>query len=159
MFFDEVKLSKKSWHYKLMKLTWGQNTPNLWSFCPYFWLTIFNFIILPITLVIRGIQGFMNFLDRKLFIEPYERFIKEKSEDELFIGSVLDLGISSKKIPAKSMFRKRSIWDFSNDLEEYLVKKWGAECKYSDKYQEKKTKIYQKYWEDRAKIRERNYEI
>lgn len=158
MFFDEVKLSKKSWHYKLMKFTWGQSTPNLWSFCPYFWLTIFNFIILPITLVVRGFQEFVKFLDRKLFIEPYERFLKAMAEDELFIGAVLDHDVSSKKIPQKSMFKKRSIWDFASDLEKYLVKKWGTEWEYDEKYRKKRAEIYQKYWQHRDELRKRRDE-
>jgi hypothetical protein len=159
MFFEEVKLSKKSWHYKLMKLTWGQNTPNLWSFCPYFWLTIFNFFVLPITLVIRGFQGFINFLDRKLFIEPYERFLSEKSEDEIFIGALFDQDLPTKKIPQRSMFKKRDRWDFTRDMENYLVNKWGIDWKYSDEFQEKQREINNKYWAYTAERRKRNREI
>jgi hypothetical protein len=159
MFFDEVKLSKKSWHYKLMKFTWGQNTPNLWSFCPYFWLTIFNFFILPITLVIRSFQGFINFLDRKLYLEPYERFVKEKSEDPLFIGAIMEYDYSEKKLPSRSMFKKRDRWSFIEDLENMLLTKWDIDYKYSEEYREKQREIYEKYWDYKAKKRQTNAEI
>ena len=139
MFFDEIKLSKKSWHFKLMKFTWGQNTPNLWSFCPYFWLTIFNLIILPFSLIIRGFQGFLNFLDRKLFIEPYNRFIEKNIEDELFIGSILTLEYKNDDIPRKSMFSKKEYFEITYAVNTWLEEKWGED------YWKKKDELYRKY--------------
>ena len=52
MFFDEIKLSKKSWHYKLQ--SWMFNVPPFEdNFCPYFWLTIFCLFIAPFVAAIR----------------------------------------------------------------------------------------------------------
>src|ERR1035438_2391936 len=51
MFFDEITLSKKSWHYQLQKATFRSSTPDFQSFCPYFWITIFCLIISPLTLL------------------------------------------------------------------------------------------------------------
>ena len=45
MFFNEIKLSKSAWHYKLQGFVFGDARPNLFSFCPYFWITIACLII------------------------------------------------------------------------------------------------------------------
>jgi len=62
MFFDEVTLSKNSWHFKLQSKIFGK-PPFLDNFCPYFWLTIFCVIISPFVCV-----GFLAF---KLFTLLY----------------------------------------------------------------------------------------
>jgi hypothetical protein len=163
MFFDEIKLSRKSWHYKLMKFTWGRNTPNLWSFCPYFWLTIFNFLILPFTLCVRVVQGFFNFLDRKLFVEPYERFLQENSENPLFAGRLFEHDLESKDLPRKSMFSRKKYYSMMEELNDILAKKWGFEkdpnYMWSEDFQKRKRSLVEKYWEEVAKRREAKNEL
>jgi len=46
MFFDEIKLSRNSWHYKLQSIMFG-SPPFVNNFCPYFWLTIFCLLVSP----------------------------------------------------------------------------------------------------------------
>lgn len=53
MFFDEIQLSRNSWHYKLQRWTWGEI--HFQNFCPYFWLTIFSIIISPFTLIKKSV--------------------------------------------------------------------------------------------------------
>lgn len=70
MFFEEIKLSKKAWHYKLMSATFAGDPPKLWSFCPYFWLTIFCMLVSPITLFVYlvgvwPVRGMMSFYNSK----------------------------------------------------------------------------------------------
>ena len=46
MFFDEIKLSRNSWHYRIQSYLFGK-PPFLDNFCPYFWLSIFCLMISP----------------------------------------------------------------------------------------------------------------
>lgn len=46
MFFDVIKLSRNSWHYRLQSFLFGE-PPYLDNFCPYFWLSIFCLMISP----------------------------------------------------------------------------------------------------------------
>ena len=53
-------LGKTSWHWKLMRFIWGFKQPQTFShLCPYFWLSVFNIIIiiplLPFKLMVKGI--------------------------------------------------------------------------------------------------------
>ena len=122
MFFDEVKLSKKSWHYVLMKFTWGKNTPQLWSFCPYFWLSIFNVIILPLTFVFRSIQWVFSTLDKYLFEIPFEKFMAMNLEDPEMIYKMWYT--ETGKIPKKSAWSKNNKWEIAEQFLNNLSKKW-----------------------------------
>jgi len=75
-----IKLSTKTWHYKLIKfvLRSGAPTPqNMHNLCPYFWLLIFSMFVSPFVLLgslidkLRGlmVNGFVNFIEYVL-IEP-----------------------------------------------------------------------------------------
>lgn len=47
--FKLIKLSRNSWHYKLMKWFLGDNTPspsNTFNFCRYFWILMFCLLIM-----------------------------------------------------------------------------------------------------------------
>lgn len=74
MFFDEITLSKKSWHYKLQSLIFG-DPPFKNNFCPYFWLTIFCLMISPFVGLFMGGKFFISFLDKLL--SPIPDFIQE----------------------------------------------------------------------------------
>lgn len=54
MIKDVFKLRKNAWHAKLMKYTWNLNFYDFSHMCPYFWLTIFNVIIFPLILFVKG---------------------------------------------------------------------------------------------------------
>ena len=56
MFFDEIKLSKKAWHFKLQMWVFAGFDEPLFmdNFCPYFWLTIFCLIATPFIFTYRG---------------------------------------------------------------------------------------------------------
>ena len=66
--FKLIKLSKKSWHYRLMRWFLGDNTPNpsnTFNFCRYFWVFMFCLLILtplygPIKIAASIIGYFFN---------------------------------------------------------------------------------------------------
>ena len=59
--FKLVKLSTKSWHYRLMKWFLGDATPtpsNTFNFCRYFWVLMFVLLIMlplvtPFKLIVK----------------------------------------------------------------------------------------------------------
>lgn len=78
MIFEEITLNKNAWHAKLMTLTWGWDVKDFPSFCPYFWITLFNMIISPLVglwILIKymlkqfkkPLTKFGNLIDAKIF--------------------------------------------------------------------------------------------
>lgn len=53
-----MKVSMKSWHYRLMKYVLRSNTPTpktMQNGCPYFWLLIFSILVFPFVSATRGL--------------------------------------------------------------------------------------------------------
>lgn len=92
----EVKLKKNSWHYKLQGFTFGENQPELHSLCPYFWLTIFCVLILPITLIVKPIK----YIAKKTKERRLERERQEMEEflKNMSVDSVLEAVKKKKKV-------------------------------------------------------------
>ena len=61
MFFEEIKLSTKSWHYRLQSWMFCE-PPFEDNFCPYFWLTIFCLFIAPFVAVVKFFPVFFGWL-------------------------------------------------------------------------------------------------
>lgn len=68
MFFDEITLSQKSWHFRLQAWMFRE-PPFLDNFCPYFWLTIFCLFATPFFALGLGANwAFLRLMDLlKLF--------------------------------------------------------------------------------------------
>lgn len=52
----EVNLKSTGWYNKLQEWTLGEMKPELFSLCPYFWLTIFCILIIPFTLIVKSVK-------------------------------------------------------------------------------------------------------
>lgn len=105
MFFDEIKLSKKSWHYRLQCLMFG-SPPFLSNFCPYFWLTIFCLIVFvivgPFVFIGKKMAKFcvkaanfiigilllvekaFSFLDEKICVPIAARHYRSLSDEDIY---------------------------------------------------------------------------
>ena len=58
-----MKVSMKSWHYKLMKWILGSNVPTpktMQNGCPYFWLLIFCLLVAPFKVAFQGLLLFIS---------------------------------------------------------------------------------------------------
>ena len=100
-----VKLSTRSWHYKLIKFILGSIAPtpgNMHNLCPYFWLMIFSIIVFPIVAPIRALwlllSAMMNAMD-KLMYESYilpnaNRWEDKLSEMDVFLIGIWELPLS-----------------------------------------------------------------
>lgn len=56
-----MKVSMKSWHYRLMKYVLRSNVPTpqtMQNGCPYFWLLVFSILVVPFLFVLRGFWQF-----------------------------------------------------------------------------------------------------
>ena len=57
-----MKVSMKSWHYRLMKYILGSNTPTpqtMQNGCPYFWLLVFCLLVTPFVLLWQVFLAFL----------------------------------------------------------------------------------------------------
>lgn len=57
-----MRVSMKSWHYRLMKYVLRSNVPtpkSMQNGCPYFWLLIFSILVSPFLFLIRGFGSFL----------------------------------------------------------------------------------------------------
>lgn len=57
-----MKVSMKSWHYRLMKWVLGSNVPTpktMQNGCPYFWLLVFSLIVSPFLFILRMFGSFL----------------------------------------------------------------------------------------------------
>ncbi len=104
IFLDkEARLSKKSWHYQLLKFIIGESMIPKMNFCPYFWLTIFCMIVflfyIILSPVILPIKGFIFIIKKgisilgdmyleKVIIPSKKRYAKalENCSDVIFFG-------------------------------------------------------------------------
>lgn len=60
-----VKLSTKSWHYKLIKFILGSAAPtpyNMHNLCPYFWLLVFSLLATPFVAPVKGFAKLLSYL-------------------------------------------------------------------------------------------------
>lgn len=108
----EVTLNRNGWHRKLQRFVFG-NPPVFNSLCPYFWLTVFCFIvtfIIPVMPFVKGAKwllakffiGFerlFNWFDRAICQPIYEEACKNMSAadvaDSWLVRTVYGEGYSS----------------------------------------------------------------
>lgn len=85
-----VKLSKNSFHYKFMKFILGKLMPDLYTLCPYFWLLIACFIlspiVVPIRLLVLGIEFLFELLDKYIFIPKWYKFMETVKLEDYYLG-------------------------------------------------------------------------
>ena len=161
-----MRVSLKSWHYRLVKYVLGNNAPtpkNLQNGCPYFWLLIFSIIILPFKLIGIGIWETILFIPKLYiyFIEPLAYSWINKLDDE----EAYDHYMNEKKgIPLTTKLfintRCKNDWDFSKQFMEYFIlEKYKIKNPDSEEFNKKKEELNQKWEEWRKKIAEERNEI
>lgn len=65
-----MRISKKSWHYKLLQYVLKDNAPtphDMQNGCPYFWLVMFSILILPFILIYKTIKWVIMLVPQILF--------------------------------------------------------------------------------------------
>jgi len=120
MIKDVFNLKKNAWHSKLMNFTWGYTHRDFSHICPYFWLSILNVIMFPITFLIKNViiglgkllgellvkisDSLINYMDsrpdkwekREIWEDRFIENLKKGDGLESFIKLDLDLKCNGK---------------------------------------------------------------
>jgi len=102
-----VKLKRNSWHNKLQSWTLGENKPDLYSLCPYFWLSILCVFIIPLTIVYKIFDYVIVKID-KSFSDRYDNWVKSLDMIDIATLYLYEDG-SSKNIRKKKPYTFKSI--------------------------------------------------
>jgi len=154
-----VKLSTKSWHYKLIKFILGSAAPtpyNMHNLCPYFWLLVFSLLAAPIVAPIKGVakllfwffDGFAALLEKSLLFPVAENWQRNLTDFDVYqiwswdqeLSKIYKSVHKKEGVPDNSEFAK--IW-WENKYGETLLKpdrsgyserfsKWLAEMREKD---------------------------
>lgn len=79
MLFDNIVLSKNSWHFKFLTWVWGEK-PKYTNFCPYFWLTIASILLVWVKLFVLFILAVHAAHTKLMGSIMVNRFIKKVNE-------------------------------------------------------------------------------
>jgi hypothetical protein len=105
----EVKLKKNGWYNRLQKFTFGNSKPELYSLCPFFWLTIFCIVSIPITLIIKSIKFCLNEIDKSIEknIDKWLNSLTLEDAGQLYVDETFaQKPFIFKNISAYSMWQK-----------------------------------------------------
>lgn len=131
-----VKMTTKSWHYKLVKLVLGSAAPtpqNMHNLCPYFWLMVFSILVCPLVLPIKGViwlvktvdKGIQDFVYGSMIIPSAESW--ESKLDDLDVWQIFNHDMKIKKVYAKAFGDKYA----GVNRDDFVFKWW--EKKYNKK--------------------------
>lgn len=102
----EVNLKSDGWYNRLQEYVLGYNKPDLFSLCPYFWLTIFCVIVSPFVFIYKQFMAgiiFINSVFNKLFInDSVNNYISNMTIDE-----ITALTYDYEKVKIKNLFVRR----------------------------------------------------
>jgi hypothetical protein len=132
-----VKLSTKSWHYKLIKFILGSAAPTPWNMhnlCPYFWLLIFSMLAFPFVAPFKGLfrvfsyllDGLASFLESSLLVP-----IAKNWEDSLTDMDIFQLIIWEKELNKyyESTHKKTGGVSQTEFTESWWERKYGEKLK------------------------------
>lgn len=74
-----MRVSKKSWHYKLMKWVLRDSTPtpkDMQNGCPYYWLLVFSILASPFLALYKGVK-FIVLLVPKILLWALEQMVND----------------------------------------------------------------------------------
>jgi len=65
-----MRVSKKSWHYKLLQYVLRDNAPtphDMQNGCPYFWLVLFSVLVVPFIVLFKAVKWVIMLIPEMLF--------------------------------------------------------------------------------------------
>jgi len=174
-----VKLSTRSWHYKLIRFILGSAAPtpqNMHNLCPYFWLLVFSMLVTPVVVPLKLVwkvfvwllEGFANFVERVLVIPACESYEENLSDLDLY--QIIEWDMKIKKIYA--VYNKIDN-DYSYERKQTAYKIWekrhGSQVfgeggggmysrNYTDEFIEWATEMQKEYEMVQAEARKRREE-
>ena len=149
-----MRISKKSWHYGLLKYVLRSNAPtptDMQNGCPYFWLVAFSILVLPFLLIFKAIKFAVLLVPKMLFwvleqmVLNWIAGLDEEAAYELQYNG----NYSSKTSMPKTA---KVFFDNSDDdfFSLFLSKKYGINNKNDPNYAERQAEIKEKWqvWRD-----------
>jgi len=178
----EIKLSRNSWHYKLQGYVLKRNRPNLFSFCPYFWLTIFCVLVVPFVFLKRTLYKGCDLLNDHVFepfqdkvIVPFQERVIDRWLDKLEAADVGAVYYHEKKMPSTKLNRwdvirkwmiKKGVWKpedgedaFYEKLSVYQDEYYKRQEECAKKKRELYTKQYKREEARREQVREMKFKL
>jgi hypothetical protein len=142
-----VKMSTKSWHYKLVKLVLGSAAPtpyNMHNLCPYFWLMIFSLLVSPIVLPIKAViwafmkidKAVQNFVYGSMVVPAAQSWESKLSDLDVFQIFIHEMHI--KKIYKKAFGDEDAFLDRDTFVFDWWEKKYNKKAfRNSDEHRSK----------------------
>jgi len=132
-----MRVSMKSWHYRLMKYVMGSNTPtkkDMQNGCPYFWLLMFSIVAVTFVFIGRQILNVLMLIPKgiEMYFDSYvDSWMNGLTDFEVMkISEEGHLNKTASKV-------YRNTYTFVNA---YIEKKYGitntSSTEYSNKYSE-----------------------
>lgn len=169
-----MRISLKSWHYRLIQYILRDNAPTpktMQNGCPYFWLLVLSLFALPFVLLGKGVK-FLALLVPRLLFWCLEKFVDMwiQSIDDVMAYDMYWKSNHNMPVSAKIFFDKSKddFYDYfinekyklsrSANLEEYQRKRDEIKDKWevwSKEREEKRAKETQEFYERARKERER----
>ncbi|MFW6247297.1 MAG: flagellar export protein FliJ [bacterium] len=143
-----MKVSLKSWHYKLVKYVLRSNAPtprNMQNGCPYFWLLIFSLLTVPFVFTGRLIYNILTFLG------AYFDLFLNRMADKMLVGYQPYKAYDMYQNNRLSLFMKYKFDDEFSFLNKYIEKKYGISFN-DDKWNEVLLKVRDEWEQKRQKV-------
>jgi len=151
-----IKLKREGWHYKLQKFILKDGMPDLYNFCPYFWLTIFCIIVLPFMAPVRFLIWLLECYDKYILEPRFQKWVKNMKDETAYN---LQMGnkvlkptrwFENKKYKedAFSLWLKHKGWSYSREADIKTIDEFFRKIREKlelDEQKEKKKKEQNKY--------------
>ena len=143
-----MKVSKKSWHYRLLKYVLRNNAPtprDMQNGCPYFWLVLYSMLVVPFILLFKAVKWVILLIPEMLFwvLEQIVMSWLAGLDDE----TAYDLNYNGMYGNSKMPKTAKIFFDKSDDdfFSLFLSRKYKIEDKNDPKYAEKQAEIDAKW--------------
>ena len=159
-----MRISKKSWHYRLLKYVLKSQAPtphDMQNGCPYFWLVMFSILVVPFILIFKAVKWVIFLIPEILFWvlkQLVMGWIAGLDDEAAYEFKYNGTHSSYTKMPktAKIFFENNDSDDDFFSL--FLSKKYKFTDKNDPKYAAKQAEIEAKWKAWRKDLEERRLE-
>lgn len=146
-----MRVSKKSWHYRLLQYVLRDNAPtpkDMQNGCPYFWLLVFSLLVVSFIVLYKAVKWAV-LLTPKMFFWVLEQLVNSWAaglDDEAAYDMYWN-GISRMPKSAKIYFKNKSSYRTEDKFFNFFLSKKYKDLSIDDSnYKEKRAEIKSK-WE------------
>jgi hypothetical protein len=166
-----MRVSMKSWHYRLIKFVLKDNAPTprtMQNGCPYFWLLLFSLFVCPFLALWKGFVFLLLLLPRMLVwllekaFDAYMKSLDDAAAYDYYQSG--QYGSTGKNMPltVKTFFKLSGKDDYSDRnefIDYFLLEKYNLSSeKDPEEYKRMKGELSEKYLTWRKEIKKRREE-